>query len=353
MEEAKYIKERVSNIEVLRIIAMLMIILHHYTVYGGTDKLYLLSNGYFFNVFLLQIATLGELGVNVFVLILGYYSVKGSFSIKKILKLEIQVVFYSVIGYLLLGHGFSIKEFIQNCMPVLFNKYWFFSVYMIIYMISPFINAALNAMSRRVHFYICTIMFLFWSVIPSFTLQNMYVNEVLWFLTLYIIAAYIRLYPDCKVNAKTRGGMMFGICFSIMLTMTALFDVLKDVWCFADYQTYFFSGKTSFAMLAAVGLFIVFSNMKPFYNRIINTVGACTFGVYLIHDNNYVRSFLWDNIFPNVPYAQTKMLVFHALGSMIVIFIACTLIEYLRIRFIEKRYLRVIAKLDTVLNRRL
>lgn len=126
MEEAKYIKERVSNIEVLRIIAMLMIILHHYTVYGGTDKLYLLSNGYFFNVFLLQIATLGELGVNVFVLILGYYSVKGSFSIKKILKLEIQVVFYSVIGYLLLGHGFSIKEFIQNCMPVLFNKYWFF-----------------------------------------------------------------------------------------------------------------------------------------------------------------------------------------------------------------------------------
>ncbi len=348
--QMKTINKRDSSIEILRIIAMLMIILHHYTVYSGADKLYLLNNGFYFNTYLLQIATLGELGVNIFVLILGYYSVENSFSVKKVLKLEIQVIFYSIMGYILLGNSFSLKELLQNFMPLLFNKYWFYSVYMIIYMISPFINSALRAMSRRGHFYIGAIMFLIWSIIPSFTLQNMYVNEVLWFLMLYVIAAYIRLYPDCKIHDKTRGGMMFGISFSIILLITALFDILKDVWCFADYQTYFFSGKTVFAMIAAIGLFILFLNMKPFYNGIINALGACTFGVYLIHDNNYVRSLLWDKIFSNIQYAETNNLVFHILGSVIVIYIVCTLIEYLRMSFIEKRYLKVIAKIDTVLN---
>lgn len=353
MRKMKSVPTRVSTIELLRIIAMLLIVVHHYTVYGGTDKTQLLNNGYFLNAYFLQILTLGELGVNIFVLILGYYSVKSSLSLKKILRLEMQVLFYSVLGYLLFGHSFSIKEFIQNCMPVVFNKYWFFSVYIIIYILSPFINAALNSISRRGHFYVGATTFIIWSVIPSFTLQNMYVNEVLWFITLYIIAAYIRLYPDCKANNKFTGLILFAIAFSIMLMVTALFDMLKEVWCFADYQTYFFSGTTVFAMLAAIGLFVAFINMKPFYNKIINKVGICTFGVYLIHDNNYVRDFLWGSVFRNIPYGQTNKLVFHMLGSVIVVYIACTVIELIRLHFVEKSYLGVIAKIDKEINRRL
>lgn len=339
-------KERVSTIEVLRIVAMFMIILHHYTVYGGSDKIQMLNNGYSFNAYLLQISTLGELGVNIFVCILGYYTVKSSFSVKKILKLELQVLFYSILGYLILGNGFSLKEFIQNCLPFIFNKYWFFSVYIIIYMLSPFINVALNSIARTKHIYLGATTFILWSVIPSFTLQSMYVNEVLWFLTLYIIAAFFRLYPDCMFNNKKKGVIMFTISFLMMLVLTAVFDMLKDIWCFADYQTYFFSGKTVFAMLAAIGLFIAFINMKPFYNRVINSIGACTFGIYLIHDNSYVRGFLWNRLFNNVTYSQTNILFFHEIGVVVVVFVVCALIELLRSQFVEKIYMELIIRIS-------
>jgi heme A synthase len=173
----------------------------------------------------------------------------------------------------------------------------------------------------------------------------MYVNEVLWFFMLYVIAAYIRLYPDCRLNHKRAGIILFAGCFVMMLLSTAAFDVLRNVWVFADYQTHFFAGKTSFAMGAAIGLLIIFLNVKPFYNKVINVVGGCTFGVYLIHDNNYVRPFLWNTVFRNTDFADSNILILHMVFAVVAVFVACTAMEWCRKKFVERIYANKISEI--------
>lgn len=65
-------KIRESNIELLRIVAMFMIVVSHYVLHSGIDYN---SMSIGFNRVILEIANLGDIGVIVFVLITGYFSI--------------------------------------------------------------------------------------------------------------------------------------------------------------------------------------------------------------------------------------------------------------------------------------
>lgn len=92
-------KGRNSNIEILRIISMFLIVLHHYAVHGlGTTELKL---AYLLNRYVATILSLGgKLGVTIFVLISGYYMCKSKITLKKLLILALEVFFYSSLIYI-------------------------------------------------------------------------------------------------------------------------------------------------------------------------------------------------------------------------------------------------------------
>lgn len=70
--------------------------------------------------------------------------------------------------------------------------------------------------------------------------------------------------------------------------------------------------------------------------KFINSISKCTFGVYLIHDNNYVRKWLWNDVFPNGSYVNSYKLVLHLIVSVVIVYVVCTAIEYIRITLFEK-----------------
>ena len=91
-------KERNSNIEILRIISMIFIVMSHYTVHSGIE---LTSLPLGINRFILEVTRLGNIGVIIFMLISGYYLIEQkSIQLKKVLKLYLQILFYSPIIYL-------------------------------------------------------------------------------------------------------------------------------------------------------------------------------------------------------------------------------------------------------------
>ena len=62
-----------------------------------------------------------------------------------------------------------------------------------------------------------------------------------------------------------------------------------------------------------------------------STVAAsATFGVYLIHDNNLVRPFLWRVVFKNASFQNSPYLIPYSIGVVILVYVACTAIEILR-----------------------
>ena len=95
-------------------------------------------------------------------------------------------------------------------------------------------------------------------------------------------------------------------------------------------------------LVIAVALFVGFKNLKINENKFINNLAGTMFGVYLLHDNFFVRKFLWIDFFKNLSFIDSPFLVIHAILAVFVVFVACSLVEYLRSRFIEKPFLKLV-----------
>lgn len=187
---------RNSSIELLRIVAMLFIIASHSSVHGCFPDARIIP---FYNRVLLNCLTLGNIGVSIFVLISGYFLCSKKISVESIKKLHIQVIFYSFVG-LLVALAFnidvSIKDILKTCFPTIYRSYWFFTVYFILIIFTPYINIFLKNINRIQFLYCLAIMFLLWIIIPTFMKSTMYGDRISWFIMLYMFGAYIKIYPN-------------------------------------------------------------------------------------------------------------------------------------------------------------
>lgn len=85
-------KQRDSKVEILRIIAMIFIVCSHYAAHGCTHALDIISTD-FWGGTLLQFLTLGNLGVNLFMAIFGYFNVNKDFFPKRLIPILFEVFF--------------------------------------------------------------------------------------------------------------------------------------------------------------------------------------------------------------------------------------------------------------------
>ena len=168
------------GLDCLKIIAM-MIVIHHSLGHTGIKEISLHSAASAVPVWLLAALCLSA--VNVYVLISGYFlSESDGFCFKKILKLWSQVFFYSLsfeVIFVALGlKEFSLKSLLLSLIPFSSNKYWFFTNYVVLYCLSPFINIMTKAMNKDQHKRICMLLFIFTVVLPNvlFTLDPLGVN---------------------------------------------------------------------------------------------------------------------------------------------------------------------------------
>lgn len=138
-------KPRNSNLELYRIIVMLLIVAHHYVVNSGLmpelEKDPLSVKSIYFYIF----GMWGKIGINCFVLITGYFMCKSQITIRKFLKLLLQIEFYNVIIYVIfvLSGYLSVKSFNELLMvflPVKSIADGFTSCFLVFYLFIPFLN---------------------------------------------------------------------------------------------------------------------------------------------------------------------------------------------------------------------
>lgn len=144
-------RERDSNIELFRIITMLLIIAHHYVVNSGltaVDGVIYSNANSPRSIFLLLFGAWGKTGINCFVLITGYYMCKSQITLRKFVKLLGQVYFYKILFYsvfLLIGYtSFSLKELIKMILPFTSVTTNFVGCYLIFFLCIPFLNILIH-----------------------------------------------------------------------------------------------------------------------------------------------------------------------------------------------------------------
>ena len=213
-------KQRDSNIELYRIIVMFMIVAHHYVVNSGLMDVMKETptspNSMFFYLF----GMWGKTGINCFVMITGYFMCKSNITIRKFLKLALEVIFYNSIIYftfVIFGKSdFSILDAFLCFLPIRSISDVFTSCFIAFYLAIPFLNILVQNMTKRQHqllICLCLFIYTFIGMIPIFKLKMNYVS---WFCVLYFIASYIRFYLNSNVNKiQITGGGVFNIIYNI------------------------------------------------------------------------------------------------------------------------------------------
>lgn len=146
------IYQRNQNLELLRIVAMFFIILHHLIAHGMKNV------GYFLypmeeiclekQIPLILLNAFTVVSVNCFILISGYFGIKPTK--KKLWNLFIVCAFYSVLIYALFHPTFHIKTFIYTFLPFSHNQgLWFVTCYIGLFLISPLLNAAVSYLNEQ------------------------------------------------------------------------------------------------------------------------------------------------------------------------------------------------------------
>lgn len=326
-------KPRQSNFELLRILAMVAIIANHFSLHSG----FVFAPGDLslqrFYIQLLQLG--GKLGVNLFVMISGYFLIHtSSIKLSKILKLWGQVIFYSVavFGALwLTGNAdLSLKQLVRHALPITFEIWWFASVYFVLYLVSPYINRLAASLTGRQYVGMLALFTLCWSVIPTLSTMDFQGNGLIWFTYLYLIGGFLRRYGN-KIRLSAGMSLLLGGGVLLLTFLTAVaFDLLGTRWSvFSNHATYFFSDRKVPVVLASVLIFYGFSKLDFGCRPALNRISGAMFGVYLIHDHPILRDVLWQEIFSGATVSGL-LVVPYSLMCIGLVLVVCAGIDLLR-----------------------
>ncbi len=346
--------KRDSNIELLRIIAMVMIVAHHFLVHGGFQ---IASIGFTNKLWLQLLYSGGKIGVNIFILISGYFLISSEkVKLDKLFKLILQILFYSIIIYIIfvcLGiESFQVKSFFHNLLG--YPVWWFARSYLILYLIHPYINKLLNGMDKKAHLKLVLYSTLVFSIIQTIVVLPFDDGDIVWFIHLYVAGSYIKKYnPLSNVKFNKLFGTAILIYLFSFITVIILDLVSVHIKALLTFETYLFEMETITAFLIAVFMFLAFSRLNIGFSKFINIVASSTFGIYLIHDNEIFRKFLWGTLFKTATYSDTLLLIPYSLLVIIIVFVVCSVIELIRIYVFEKQYMKLVTKITNKLDKKL
>ena len=341
-ERSKQGTMRSSNIELFRIVTMLFIVAHHYVVNSGltaADGPIYADPLHWRSLFLLIFGAWGKIGINCFVMITGYFMCESRITSRKFFKLLWEVMFYFIgvqMIFWITGYDdITLKSVIYTFVPVRSVSDSFEECFLLFYLCIPFINILIQHLTEKQHWYLLVLSGFIYVFFGTFRRVTM--NYVSWFIVVYFIASFIRRYPKPLFeNKKLLGWLSLLSVFTSVLSVIACAAMGKMIGRNMAY--YFVTDSNTFlAVVTGTFLFLYFKSLKIRNSKIINVIASSTFGVLLIHScSDSMRQWLWRDTFKNVEMYESPVMPLHAIGSVILIFTVCVVIDQLRIRFIEK-----------------
>jgi surface polysaccharide O-acyltransferase-like enzyme len=337
---------RNSSLELLRILCIILIIFHHYSVHGGFHAGTINELNWHL-IFVQMMSMFGRIACSVFVLISGYFLItrdclskmyKKVFSLNGILHLYSLLIFAALVcfGY----QNISWEKVSVALFPLVFIQNWFVADYILFSMFIPFLNIGLRKLDRKLYTRLILLTFLIWSFIPTIThyllRKEWYFGDFIFFLVFYMTGAFIRLHAD-NLKYKNKYNFLITLCAVglILLSvpgMDALALITGDKY-YLNTATYMLQYSSFLGVIVAIFSFLYFKNIT-FYNQTINRIAQSVLGIYLIHDG-MARSIIWTKIWPNVDYFNSRWLPIHALVKCAAVFLICLAIDQIRLKTIH------------------
>lgn len=327
------------SLDLLRIVSMLMIVTSHVLFLSNT-----LSIVTTFSVpyFIIQtVSAISYCFTNCFALISGFYLCERKFSITRILKIYGVLLFYSfgislglfLLGRMKLSKGILLKTFF----PISDIHYWYITAYIGLCVIFPFVNIVISHISRKLHIVLIIALTVMFVLLPGELIgfcDPYYVDKGynwLWFVYLFIIAAYIRKYGI--IMSKTKILLFSLLCMFLTAFSRFLVAYITNIAfgkVFASGFLYRYNSVT--VLLATVLIFLFFKDLKvegKAFKKVVSILSPLMLGVYLIHMHVGMKEQI-RLILSSVFQYNSALLYLQIFASVLIIFIICGIIEKLR-----------------------
>ena len=336
--------KRNSSFELLRIIAIFLIVSYHFVNHSYltyANYYALTSSDYFIQILYL----FGRPACALFALISGYFTVNSKFTknyYAKIITLFIKTALYSLISLLIYRFIFNfsidLEDFIESCIFIL--DHWYIRMYIIIMLLAPFINRLLKSLNKNEFRRLLAINFIIYILLNTFLNYSIDLGDLYFMFFYYIFGAYARLHKNAERKNIHNLYISLGCALLMILSvfcLDTLANILKSDYIFA-HALYFKKYNNLLSFGFAYYLFLFFSNIH-FENRTINTIASTVLGIYIIHDNRFIRDLIWRKWELSFDFYSNPLMYY--LIKVFSVLILCIIIDLLFTNTIEKLINRI------------
>lgn len=332
-ESIKTKKMRDSNMELLRIVAMLFVLIDHSNFLSlGLVSSEEVTNDVTSSFCRLLVETLSITCVNIFVLISGWYGIKPKFSRGG--EFLFQVLFIMLvalcINIICLGHSFCFNDI--KDLVLLNDIMWFPKAYFLLYILAPVLNAYIEKVDEKVLRNTLLVFYIF-----QFA-YGWLCGGVGWFsggfstisfIGLYMLARYCHLYLSQYVNKLSFNTyvslyILTGVVVSIVWILLIKTDFNQE-----NLNRWFLSYNSPHIIVEALILLFAFTKIT-LYSNFINWVASSCFAVYIFHCSPGIGTRLFEMVKTFYQNDTLTFVLYTGIGIFIV-FTFSILIDKIRI----------------------
>lgn len=326
------VKTRMSGIELLKILAIFLIVISHTVPYFNPSSVgYLdltLSSANAQRVTVAFFMQFGQIGNCIFIICSSYFLLDSkSVKLKKVFYIIFDTTVISVI-YLAFFLGFGYKltafEIVQAIFPLLFpsKTNWYVFCYLLFYLAHPLLNLIVHALDQRKLTAACAVMFAVYFVLDFFMDQFSFSN-IIGFICIYFFVAALKLYPHDRYNRTKFNLSVIFISLAGLIALHVTVNMLGLKYAsFNRNLLYFRVLNNPFNYFISFGLFNLFRKLK-FQMRGINYISSLSLLIYLIHENflvrNYIRPAYFDFVYTTFSYDHLVLWVLVGAGATLII----------------------------------
>lgn len=323
---------RNSSIELLRIIAMFMILMHHFIVHNGYDVLKL-SLGPERIFFQLVMQGGGKVGVVIFFSISAWFFLDKEQTIKSNLKrvwiMERELLFWSLIlvaFYLVFDRtDLGMKLMVKSIAPLSMGLWWYATAYAIFLALLPFLSRGLKALGREYHLALAATVLTIWGLLSFIPGAQSLSDNVFGFIYVFILISAYKWYM--KPFTTKQIWLLTGIGFGFFLLYTVASATLSLM---GHDMGIFITGSWKLpVVMVGFGMFLLFDRVT-FHSRAVNRIAQSAFSVYLITDYAASEKLLWVRLFNLQNLYQQPWAILLILGILLAIYAICTLLDFIR-----------------------
>lgn len=293
---------RNSSFELLKILAIALIIISHSIPKSGPNQMVNLSYATSdTQLFLLKLyRNLGQIGNAIFITCSSWFLLKST-KIKKekiiyILADNWVINIFWLIAIIMLGYSVSGKDIIKSVFPTTYDRNWFVKSYLIFYTLHPLLNKIIYSISKKNLLLINVINILLYASFNTIKAEFFY-TDLLGFVVIYFMVAYQKLYL-AETTSKAKINFIFILIGIIgwLGSMLALNYLGLHISALCNKSMLLSFNTNPFYLMIVFGLFHIMRHVE-FHSVIVNTISGYSLLIYLLHENQLGNQTLRIDLF--------------------------------------------------------